>query len=167
MVEKKKATEEVAEDSYELSPEMKEIVDTVISEHATKDVEENSYEALSPEMKAIFDEAAEIEAEISKEHEKKSARAVAQLAAYFKLAKKTSINIDQIMLKATTLREGVNEGTEIEQFEKAGSNVYEVVELIVGKEKAEKMLEEFDGAKLALAIPLQTAFNLAQIKKAS
>lgn len=144
MVAKKKVTEEVAEV-----------------------VEESSYESLSPEMKAIFDEAAEIEAEISKEHEKKSARAVAQLAAYFKLAKKTSINIDQIMLKATTLRDGVNEGTEIEQFEKAGNNVYEVVELLVGKEKAAKMLEEFDGAKLALAIPLQTAFNLAAVKKAS
>ena len=120
-------------------------------------------EAVDPALQAIIDSANLIEVELEAENSVLFNVIAANLLARFNLAKKTGINLQEIVAL----------GTEISTFDFSEENVdligekfYELAETIAGKKLASTWLDSLEGQKIGFMKPITDFLKASEVKKA-
>lgn len=124
------------------------------------------FESLSPELKAIYEEAEAIEAKAMAELHAKNAKITANILAHYRIVKKTGRNADQIMERIQKLSAAEQEGADSVEITPLADAVFEVVEAIVGKHLAKTFLEELEGEKISFVPVFKDVITLGSVGKA-
>ena len=124
------------------------------------------YDKLSDELRAIYDEAEAIEAEMSAEFRKKTAKITATMLAYYKTMTRTGKNASTVFEKVQALSTDEPLEDQMAELKRVGDSAYGVVEATVGKHLAATFLKELDGEKIGFSQILQDVFRLAKVGKA-
>lgn len=124
-----------------------------------------TYEDLSPELQAIFDEAEAIKEKEDAERRKRNATITAFILARFKIVKESGENADLIKQKFEALAELESESAENLSFSDVADPMYAVVEAIVGKPMAKDFLQTVGGDKIAFVQIMKDVIRLGGVAK--
>lgn len=149
--------------SESLAP--KKPVATAVDE-APEALEGISYDSLSPEMKAILDEADKIKAEADAERQKRNATITAFILARYKIMKETGENADEAKAKFELIAELESKDSNSLTLAEVSEPMFDVVEALCGKHMAADFLKKVEGNKIAFVQIMKDVIRLAGVGKA-
>lgn len=123
---------------------------------------------LDAETQALLAEAEEMTAVLEAEDKAASRRSLVILLSHFKLSQKNGRGLKEIMAKiqGSGLMEDSIDTSTVEGLTELASVVEEIVELLVGKTKAEQIHKDLEGDGLRLVMLFLEMMDLAEVKKA-
>lgn len=121
---------------------------------------------LSPELRAIFEEAEKIKAEADAERQKKQAKITAWILAQFKIMRETGRNADETMAKIEVVSQLESEGIREKKISEVAEAFFQVVEALCGKHMAADFLKTVEGDKIAFVSIMKDVIRLGNVVKA-
>lgn len=123
------------------------------------------YDSLSPELKAILDEATELKEKEEREIQKRNSKILVYLLAQYKLMKETGHNALAAKDKLIALGEMETAGFDKYSAEEIGEIIYSVVVALAGEKMAAEFLKTVEDKTGFLPI-LRDVIRLAGVVKA-